>query len=166
MTRPTSGERAMIQGFVDHNRDVLRRKCRGLTAEQLNQPLPPSTMTLGGMLKHLAWVESWWSRAIFLDQPQGEPWDSADWKADSDWEWHSAAGDDPKELRAMFEAEVAAADRVYAAADLDDLAARAGRNGERASLRWILLHLIEEYARHDGHADLIRESIDGKVGHR
>lgn len=158
-------ERAALQGFLDHNRDVLRRKCGGLSAEQLAVPHPPSTMTLGGMLKHLAWVEAFWSRRVFLDQPMREPWASGGWDGDDDWDWHSAAGDSPEELWALFEGEVAAADAVYTAAALDDRAARPDpHSGEQASVRWILLHLLEEYARHNGHADLIRESIDGATG--
>jgi len=158
-------ERTTIQGFLDLHRDVLRRKCRGLSAEQLETTLPPSPMTLGGMLKHLAYVENWWATGVFLGQDPGEPWASVDWAADGDWDWHSAADDTPEQLWELHEAEVAAADRVYAAATLDDLAGRSNRRtGERANLRWILLHLVEEYARHNGHADLIRESIDGVTG--
>ena len=92
-------------------------------------------------------------------------WASVDWWADGDWDWHSAADDTPEQLWALYDAEVAAADRVYAAARLDDLAGTPNHRAQtRANLRWILVHLIEEYARHNGHADLIRESIDGAVG--
>ncbi|MDN4171381.1 DinB family protein [Nocardioides sp. SOB77] len=155
-------ERTLLLQFLDEQRSVLRRVCSGLTAEQLDTPLPPSDMTLGGMLKHLAYVESWWTTGVLLGREQGEPWDSVDWRADVDWDWHSARDDTPEQLWELFEREVARADEVIAAAGLDDLSARANaRTGERASLRWILLHLVEEYARHCGHADLIRESIDG-----
>lgn len=159
-------ERATLLSFLDRHRDVLRRKCSGLTPAQLDTPHPPSTMTLGGMVKHLAYVENWWSTGVFLDRKPSEPWASVDWKADGDWDWHSAAGDSPEELWALYDAEVAAADRIYAAARLDDLAGRAHHHAAagRPNLRWILVHLIEEYARHNGHADLIRESIDGQVG--
>ena len=157
-------ERATWMSFVDHHRQVLRDKCAGLSAEQLATPHPPSTMTLGGMVKHLAYVEAWWSSAVFLGQEPGEPWASVDWRADPDWDWHSATADTPEQLWALHDAEVAAADRIYAAASLDDLAVRPNRFGQSANLRWILGHLVEEYARHNGHADLIRESIDGQVG--
>lgn len=161
----SADERTTVQGFLDLHRDVLRRKCAGLSAEQLDTTLSPSTLTLGGMLKHLAYVENWWSTGVFLGEEPGEPWASVDWAADGDWDWHSAADDTPAQLWELYEAEVAAADEVYASAALDDLAGRAsGRTGERASLRWILMHLVEEYARHNGHADLIRESVDGEVG--
>ena len=74
-------------------------------------------MTLGGMLKHLAYVENWWATGVFLGEEPGEPWASVDWAADADWDWHSAADDTPEELWALHEAEVAAADRIYAGAD-------------------------------------------------
>lgn len=158
-------ERATLLFFLDRHRETFRRKCAGLTPAQLDTPHPPATMTLGGMIKHLAYVENWWSTGVMLGQDPGEPWASVDWKADADWDWHSAAADTPEQLWALYDAEVAAADRIYAAARLDDLAVRANpRAASRANLRWILVHLIEEYARHNGHADLIRESIDGSVG--
>jgi uncharacterized damage-inducible protein DinB len=159
-------ERTTLTGFLDYHRDTLRMKVDGLTAEQLRATLPPSDMTLGGMLKHLAFVEHWWTSCVFLGQEYAEPWASVDWRSDADWDWHSAAEDGPEELRALFDAAVAASDAVVAAADLDQLSVRESRReaGERFSLRWILVHLIEEYARHNGHADLIRESIDGVTG--
>jgi len=157
-------ERATLLYFLDLHRDVLRRKCAGLSAAQLDTPHPPSPMTLGGMVKHLAYVENWWSLHVFLGRDAVEPWASVDWSADADWDWHSAADDTPEQLWALYEAEVAAADRIYAAARLDDLAVTPNHRAQtRANLRWILVHLIEEYARHNGHADLIRESIDGSV---
>jgi hypothetical protein len=94
-----------------------------------------------------------------------EPWASVDWEADADWDWHSAVDDTPEELLDLLAAEIAESDRIiHAAAGLDQLSVRSGRDGSPFSLRWILAHLVEEYARHNGHADLIRESIDGTVG--
>ena len=91
--------------------------------------------------------------------------DPVDWDADWDWEWHSAAHDTPEQLWSLYEEMVDDADATISGAQLDDLSATASRRtGEPFSLRWILLHLIEEYARHNGHADLIRESIDGATG--
>jgi uncharacterized damage-inducible protein DinB len=159
----TGDERSTLLGFLDLHREVLRRKCRGLDAAQLDTALPPSDLTLGGMLKHLAYVESWWTRAVLLGVDQGEPWTSVDWRADPDWDWHSAREDSPEELWALYESAVAAADAVLAAADLDALAVGAD-HGRPVSARWILVHLVEEYARHNGHADLIRQAIDGEVG--
>ncbi|GAW47753.1 MULTISPECIES: DinB family protein [unclassified Nocardioides] len=158
-------ERATLLGFLGYHRDTLRLKVAGLTGAQLDQTLAPSTMTLGGMVKHLAFVEHWWFRCILLGEDYGEPWASVDWEADADWDWHSAVDDTPEELLALLAAEIAESDRiVHAAAGLDQLSVRSGRTGAPFSLRWILTHLVEEYARHNGHADLIRESIDGTVG--
>jgi hypothetical protein len=164
---PTAAdERETLLAFLDWLRATLRLKAGYLDAEQLGRTLAPSTMTLGGMVKHLAWVESWWFVETFLGERPAEPWASAPWKQDRDWEWHSAADDEPGEIWALFDREVERARSIVAeAGDLDAHAARASRRtGEPISLRWIVVHMIEEYARHVGHADLIRESIDGSVG--
>ncbi|GAB6940307.1 DUF664 domain-containing protein [Isoptericola variabilis] len=163
-----------LRAFLDYHRDTLRRKTAGLDADQLRTTLPPSTMTLGGLLKHLAFVESNWFLQVFDGGAAMPPFDAADWDADPDWEWHSAAHDAPDELRSLFDAAVAAADRSIDAAlaapapgsGLDGTSARESRRpGEGAfSLRWILVHMIEEYARHNGHADLLREALDGATG--
>ncbi len=152
--------------FLDHFRNTLRRQTDGLDADQLATRLPPSTLTLGALLKHLAFVERYWATYVFAGEAMIEPWASADWDADPDWVMTTAADDSPEELRRLFDREVAAADAVYRRAieevGLGALAARQ-RHGEPPSLRWILAHLVGEYARHCGHADLIRESVDGTV---
>ncbi len=128
----------------------------------------PSPMTLGGMLKHLACVEDGWcSRSLHgLDWPP--PWDAVDWDADPDWDWHSAAEDSPEQLHAVWHEAVARSRSLVGEALADGglgrLARRTWSDGRAPSLRWILCHLIEEYARHNGHADLIRESVDGLTG--
>ena len=98
----------------------------------------------------------------------GPPWNGADWAADPDWDWHSAVVDSPDELRTLWRETVARSRALVAQAlengTMDQLAARALSDGRTPSLRWIVCHLIEEYARHNGHADLLRESIDGQVG--
>ncbi len=162
-------EATTLRAFLDYHRDTLRMKTAGLDAAQLNATLPPSTMTLGGLLKHLALVEDYWFSVVLLGNEDAEPWKSVDWDADRDWEWHTAADDSPEELRRLFDEMVAAADRCLdeALADggLDRLSVKESRHeGGKFSLRWILVHMIEEYARHNGHADLIRESIDGVTG--
>ena len=123
-------------------------------------------MTLGGMLKHLAYVENWWSVGVFAGQEPGEPWASVDWAADADWDWHSAADDSPEELlgalRGRGRQRRPDLRRPPTSTTWPRRASR--RTGEPLNVRWILMHLVEEYARHNGHADLIRESIDGKVG--
>ncbi|HSS68183.1 MAG TPA: DinB family protein [Nocardioidaceae bacterium] len=158
-----------LLAYLDYHRDTLRQKTDGLSAEQLRATLAPSTMTLGGMVKHLALVETWWFNEVLLGNPQIEPWASVDWDADPDWDWHSADDDSPEQLRAMFDSAAAASDEIIAAAiaegGLERLSVRESRRSEGAfSLRWIIVHMIEEYARHNGHADLLRESIDGVTG--
>jgi hypothetical protein len=158
-------ERTTLVAFLNRHRDTLRMKAAGLNAEQLDIALPPSSMTLGGMIKHLAYVEDWWFVQGFAGRPANPPFDDVDWDADNDWDWHSASGAPPEELFALFDRFIEASDQVISAAEsLDDIAERRARNGENLSLRWILVHMIEEYARHNGHADLIRESIDGATG--
>ncbi|NPC95751.1 DinB family protein [Nocardioides sp. zg-DK7169] len=157
-------ERTMLLAFLAFQRQTLRAKAGGLTAEQLRTPLAPSSLTLAGLLKHMALVEDDWFGEVLRGQPPREPWASVDWEADRDWEFHSALGDPPGDLVALFDRAVASSDEILAAEpDLEVLAVR-GRHGRQPSLRWILLHLIEEYARHNGHADLIRESLDGRTG--
>jgi uncharacterized damage-inducible protein DinB len=161
-----------LRAFLDYHRDTLRWKCDGLDREQLGTRHPPSTMTLGGLMKHLALVESSWFEDDLLGEDLMPPFDVIDWDADRDWEWRTGADDGPEEVRRIFDVAVARADaaidRALAKDGLDTLSARTATRGPEAgrpySLRWILLHMIEEYARHNGHADLIRESIDGQVG--
>src|SRR2546425_11558171 len=111
-------------------------KCRGLAAAGLQAKVGVSSMTLGGMLKHLAYVEDYWFSQRLHGHDRRPPFDTVDWKADPDWDWHSAAEDTPEQLFAPWRT--------------------AWPNGEAPSLRWILVHMIEEYGRHNGHADLIR----------
>jgi hypothetical protein len=162
---PRGDERTLLLAYLDYHRETLRMKAAGLDAAQLDTALPPSEMTLGGMVKHLALVENSWLRDVFLGEGLSEPWRSVDWDADWDWDWHSAKGDSPEQIWALYDAMVADADTVIAGAGLDDVSAKPSRRtGEPFNLRCILLHLIEEYARHNGHADLLRESIDGETG--
>jgi uncharacterized damage-inducible protein DinB len=155
-----------LRSFVDAQRATLLRQVAGLDAAQLAQPLPPSTMTLGGMLKHLAYVEDFWLGVVLLDQPPTPPFEAVDWRTDRDWDWRTAADDSPEELLRMHADAVGRSDAVLAAVTDPEARAARGhrRTGEAPTVRWILLHLVEEYARHLGHADLIRESIDGATG--
>jgi uncharacterized damage-inducible protein DinB len=163
-------EAEMLLAWLDYHRDTLRGRADGLSADQLSATHPPSTLTLGGLLKHMALVEDHWFSVILLGNEPVEPWRSADWEADGDWDFHSASQDSPEELRRLFDDGCAASDRnlerVLADGGLDTLSVRESRReqGSRFSTRWIVLHMIEEYARHNGHADLIRESIDGVTG--
>ncbi|GAA1587754.1 MULTISPECIES: DinB family protein [Kribbella] len=157
-----------LLGALERNRRTFAWKCGGLDSAGLNKAHPPSTVTLGGLLKHLALVEDEYFTRRLLGKDLGAPWDGVDWDADPDWEWHSAAGDSPEELMGLWEASVersrAAVAEVLTRGGVDQLANWQGRNGDSPSLRYILVDLIEEYARHTGHADLIRESIDGLTG--
>ena len=158
----------MLLAFLDYHRQTFMWKCRGLDARALNTRTAASTMTLGGMLKHLALVEdAWFSRSLF-GHDRAAPWDAVDWRADPDWEWRTAAEDSPDDLVVLWETAVARSRQLVneAIADggLDRLALRPWPDGRTPSLRWILLHMLEEYARHNGHADLLREAIDGETG--
>lgn len=165
-----ANEITTLLAFLDYHRYTFRSKVAGLDEAGLRATLAPSPMTLGGMMKHLALVESSWLSEVLMGRPAVEPWASVDWEADNDWDWHSAVDDSPETLLALFVKSVRTADADIAEAlgagglDHESVVESKGEGGGRFSLRWILVHLIEEYARHNGHADLIRESIDGATG--
>ena len=163
---PTTGlELAQLTAFLDLQRETVLLKSEGLSAEQLARPHPPSSLTLGGLLNHLALVEDSWFRVRFAGLPDDAPWAGIDWDADPDYEFRTAADLSPDELRQRYRETCARSRAVVAAApSLDQLSAQKRRSGEHFDLRWVLLHLIEETARHAGHADLLREAIDGTVG--
>jgi hypothetical protein len=157
-----------LRGFLDYQRDTFRWKCSGLTQEQLALAHPPSTMTLSGMMKHLALNEVGWFGQTLAGTPYPQPFGDIDWDADPDWEWRTAAADSPEELRDLYDDCVRRADAAIVAAlagnGLDALSVGQSSEDGAFSLRWILLHMLEEYARHNGQADLIRESVDGLTG--
>src|SRR3954471_24343438 len=145
----------MLRSFLTYHRDTLRLKCAGLTQEQLAQQLPPSDMSLGGLMKHLALVESQWFDYFLRDLPIAAPFDTADWEAHPDWEFETARDDSPEELRAPYDETVPRVDGVVdearANGGLDTESVRRSPHvGSTFTLRWILVHLIEEYARHNG----------------
>jgi dienelactone hydrolase/uncharacterized damage-inducible protein DinB len=166
---PTSGDEvATLLGFLDYQRATFAWKCRGLDADGLNTSVAASTMTLGGMQKHLALVEDdWFSVTLHGNDPQ-PPWDTVDWKADRDWDWHSAVDDTPEQLFAIWDAAATRSremvDHALAEGGMDFIAKNGMPDGSGPNLRWIVTHMIEEYARHNGHADLIREFVDGETG--
>lgn len=161
-------EPTMTVGFLEFLRASVRWKCDGLDAAQMNATTAASSMTLGGLLKHLALVEDYWFSCRLLGRDEAEPWSSADWDADRDWDWHSAADDTPAEIIELWERSVERSRACLAEAmddgGLDRPAAVAQSDGRAPTVRWIVLHMIEEYARHAGHADLLREAIDGLAG--
>jgi uncharacterized damage-inducible protein DinB len=166
---PLTGDEAdTLLGFLEFQRATLAWKCAGLDAAGLRATVGASPMTLGGLLKHMALVEyGWFSRNLHGHDRQ-PPWDAVDRDADPDWEWRTAADDTPEELRALWQDSVARSRALVAEALADGGTARLARrswpDGRTPSLRWILCHMIEEYARHNGHADLLRESVDGSTG--
>jgi uncharacterized damage-inducible protein DinB len=161
---PAAGERSTFEQFLDYQRATLLHKTKGLNAGQMNRRLPTSALTLSGLLKHLALVEDDWIQVRFLGLPELEPWASAPWDEDRDWEFHTAEQDSPDELRAIYQAACDRSRSGVAGIGLDALSAGTNRAGQQLSLRWVLMHLVEETARHNGHADLLREAVDGTVG--
>lgn len=160
-----ANERDALAQYLDYQRETILLKCEGLDRDQLARRIPTSALTLAGILYHLAIVEEGWMESRFLGLPDREDYAGIDWDADPDWEFRTATTMDPEDLRNRYRT---ACDRSRAAAataeSLDQLSDFKGANDWQFSLRWVLLHLIEETARHAGHADLLREAIDGSVG--
>lgn len=165
---PAADEETMLLAFLDHHRATLDWKTRGLGAEGLSRKVAASDITLGGLLKHLTWVEDHWFSYYLHGRERSAPWDTVDWAADPDWEWHTAVRDAPDDLRTAWtdavERSRALVEKALAGGGLDRVAERRWHDGTGISLRWIVVHMIEEYARHNGHADLIREAVDGETG--
>ncbi|NDZ80758.1 DUF664 domain-containing protein [Streptomyces sp. SID10853] len=166
---PLAGdEAAALLGSPERRRATPAWKCGGLDAAGLRATVGVSSVTLGGPFKHMADVEDTHVARLLLARAAGAPWDAVDWDAEPDWEWTSAAQDSPKELMALWEGATARSRSLVADALTHGGPEQLGRfttsAGESPNLRRILLDLIEEYARHIGHADLIRESVDGLVG--
>jgi uncharacterized damage-inducible protein DinB len=155
----------MLTGWLEHHRGILIWKCEDLTAIQLRQrAVPPSTLSLLGLVRHMAEVERGWFRAVFLGEDVPDLFDRT---TDEDADFNDVDQAEPAETFAAFEQECAVSRQVLAQApSLDALSKQTSdRTGEPWSLRWIVTHMIEEYARHNGHADLLRESVDGSTGY-
>ncbi len=153
-------ERATLTGFLDFLRDTLALKCEGLTDDQLRErAVPPSNLSLLGMVRHLAEVEHNWFRPVLGGEPM-----AGIFSPDLDWEvaFNDVATADVAEAFRLWRAEVEHARELVAAAPSFDV--RGFRSRGYVSLRWVVTHMIEEYARHCGHADLIRERLDGSTG--
>lgn len=159
-------EEELLCSFLDYHRATFHQKVEGLDRDKMATQLRTSNLTLAGLTKHLALVEDSWFQDRFLGEGKPEPWASAPFGDDPDWEFHSAVDEEPEALLALYDEACARSRRVVAhAGSLDELSAKLDHHsGEHFSLRWILLHMIEETARHNGHADLLREAIDGSVG--
>jgi len=167
---PAAGtEIETLTGALERNRRTFAWKCGGLDVEGLRRTVGASTITLGGLLKHLALVEDeYFTRQLTGAQALSAPFDSVDFDADPDWEWRTAADDTPERLMALWEECVARSrEHIAAAYDAGGADASSGTpwsSGEPPLLRRLMIDMVEEYARHTGHADLIRESVDGLVG--
>jgi hypothetical protein len=162
---PLSGrEDETLLAYLDWQRATFAWKTGGLAAAGLAKALPPSTLTLGGLVKHAALNEDWWFSYRFAGLEQQEPWRSVDFDADPEWEFRTAADDSPEELRLIWEENVTRSRAAVAGKAMDATSVRPTRRGDLFSLRWVVLHMIEEYARHLGHADFLRENVDGLVG--
>ncbi|MFE2102429.1 DinB family protein [Streptomyces sp. PTD9-10] len=158
-----AGERAMLEGWLDYHRRTLAVKCEGLTDEQLRTAsVPPSELSLMGLVRHMAEVERGWFRKVLVGDDPGPIYFTEE---DRDGEFHLTEADTWKEAYGTWQAEIETARRNAADFALDDLSRGRSRfTDEPFNLRWIYTHMIEEYARHNGHADLVRELIDGATG--
>lgn len=157
----TGNERETLRTYLDFHRATLAMKCDGLDDDQLRRrSMPPSTLSLLGLVRHMAEVERTWFRRVIAGEEV-----PLVWSADGDFQAaYDARTSSRAEAFAAWEAEVEHARRIEAAAESLDVTAHNARWGADVSLRLVVLHMIHEYARHNGHADLIREGTDGSVG--
>ena len=152
-------EQAMLSAFLDRYRETILWKLDGLSTEQASRRLVPSATTLLGMVKHLAYVERGWFQHNFAGEPVNYPWPEDE--PDQDIDFRVESSDTIASVSALYREEIAKSRRIVAAASLDQMS----RDTERPrSLRWIMVHMIEETARHAGHADILRELTDGAIG--
>ena len=154
---------------MERVRAIIAWKCGGLDAGGVRATLPPSTLTLGGLLEHLAAVEDEYFTHRLLGEELGPPWDAVDWDADPNWEWRTGAEDPPEEVMALRReatnrSRASVATALAGGGGLDQKVKQSPHDGELPTLRRVVIDMIEEYARHAGHVDLIRESVDGLVG--
>jgi hypothetical protein len=158
-------EREMLNNWLEFHRWTLEWKCDGLTGEQLvERSCPPSSMSLLGLVRHMAEVERGWFRRCLADEDAPLIYCSDDEGGDPDADFNAVDPRRAGEDLATWRAECEAARAQVASFDSLDDVGRRQRHGEQVSLRWIMVHMIEEYARHNGHADFLRERIDGAVG--
>jgi hypothetical protein len=157
-----------LAGALDRLRTTFRWKADDLSAAGLGATIGASSLTLGGLLKHLAVVEDYTFTAKLRGDPIGAPWSGTELGDVDDWELTSAAADSPGQLYALWDGAVersrARLETALTRGGLDQSVHVTGPDGHHASLRRIVCDLIEEYGRHTGHADLLREAVDGRVG--
>ncbi|WP_200209624.1 DinB family protein [Micromonospora coerulea] len=158
---PATNERTLLDTFLDYQRRALVRKCAGVTDEQLRRrPVPSSDLSLIGLVRHLAAVERWYFQAVIDGNFPGSLFTRTD---DRDEEFNDIEQATGAGTFAIWRAEVEASRRIAADRPLEAVG-RSPATGQEHSLRWVLNHMIDEYARHLGHADIIREAIDGQTG--
>src|SRR5262245_29182997 len=157
-----------LVGALNRLRITFRWKADGLDSDGLRTRIGASTLTLGGLLKHLAAEEDYAFTTKLRGEPMGAPWDATGWDGSNDWEFESAADDTPEQLYRLYDGAVERAgarlNAGLADGGLDQLAHVSDGQGHHASLRRLVFDLVEEYGRHTGHADLLREAVDGRVG--
>ena len=155
-------ERTSLEQWLDYQRQTMLLKCAGLTAEQLRQrSVPPSRLSLLGLVRHMTEVEIWWFRMHAAGEEHTFPYDPDSVGLD----FEDVENADASANIAAFEAACEASRSAVKDKALDDVVPSRGDHPERTrDIRWIYVHMIEEYARHNGHADLLRETIDGKTG--
>jgi hypothetical protein len=166
---PLSGsEVEHLLGALDRLRWTFRWKADGLSSDGLTARLGPSTLTLGGLLKHLAAQEDYAATHKLTGSPMPSVWDDNGWDGDNDWEFSSAAGDPPESLYALYDGAVARSRTAWTAfldqEGIDRQVHVAEVVGQPVNARRVLCDLVEEYGRHTGQADLLREAVDGRVG--
>jgi hypothetical protein len=152
----------MLAAWLDFHRATLVWKCSELTPDQLREPaVPPSALTLIGLMRHMTEVERGWFQEVFAGEKLPELYCT---EGDPDGDFHGVADFGAAEVLERFRWECDRSRKISAEADSLDVIGANKRRGDDVSLRWILVHMIEEYGRHNGHADLLRERIDGSVG--
>lgn len=157
---PLADELTTLNAYLDFQRETLAIKCAGIPDREHSRPLvPPSALTMHGLVRHLAGVERWWLHLQFAGDDTGMLYYSDD---DPDQDFDRLDGDFDEAI-AVWRAQVARSREIVASASPDDTGTRV-QTGDRFSLRWVLVRLIAEYARHLGHADLLRERVDGAIG--
>lgn len=162
------GEVGSVLAVLERNRRTFAWKTSGLDEAGLRATTAASAMTLGGLVKHVALVEADWLAVKLAGQGYGPPWDAVDFDADPDWDWRTGALDAPEDVYAVWRDAVersrALVAEVIMERGLDGPASFTWPDGRRPTVREMLLDMIEEYARHTGHADVLREAVDGRVG--
>jgi uncharacterized damage-inducible protein DinB len=154
-------EKAMLSAFLDRYRETVVWKLGGLSKQQAAQQLVPSASTLLGLVKHLAYVERWWFQMNFAGEPIPFPWPEDE--PDQDIDFRVAPTDTIESISALYQQEIARSREIVTGASVDDLGKGFG-DVEPRSLRWVMVHMIEETARHAGHMDILRELTDGAIG--